>query len=148
MTLSAVRSAPGIHLMAGAGAVAGLAVASVHRLTPAEVAALWSAVTLITGVISGLLQKPPHVAWSTATITALLGDMAALNIHVPPSYQGIGMAALSLFAGSVVHLSASRLAVVNVQSPGMQLFPPAGAAPAGGTMTVVVDNPKPVFPAN
>lgn len=107
MALSAVRSAPGIHLVAGLGAVAGIITAA-SRLTPAEAAALWSGVTLTTGVISGLLRRPPHVAVTATAVSAVVGDLAAFNVHVPPGVQGTVMAALALLTGSVVHLSAAQ----------------------------------------
>jgi hypothetical protein len=130
LNLKFVRQAPGIHLVAGAGTAAGLVTAFSH-LTPAQAAALWSAVTVASSVAAGLLRKPPHVALASAAVSSVIGDLAAFHVHVSPGSRGAAMALLAFLTGSVVRLSG--------QAP--------AAAPSPASRTPARDVP-PVFPAS
>lgn len=143
-----MASAPGIHLVAGTGSAAALA-SSWASLTPAQAAALWSAVTIIAAVVSGLLRRPVHLALSSAAVTTVLGDLAVLGVHMPPGIQGAVLTGASLLGGTIVHagpaLSAPsswrEVAAVVPQEPdpGPPVPPPPADLPAGtyssGTVT-------------
>lgn len=137
---TAVASAPGIHLVAGTGSAAALA-SALASFTPAEAAALWSAVTIVSGVASGLLRRPVHLALSSAAVTTVLGDLAVLGVHLPPGIQGAVLAGASLLGGTMLHaapsLSACQAPVT--EPPPVKQVPFPADLPAGtyssGTVT-------------
>lgn len=125
--------------MAGTGSAAALA-SALASFTPAEAAALWSAVTIVSGVVSGLLRRPVHLALSSAAVTTVLGDLAVLGVHLPPGIQGAALAGASLLGGTMLHAAPSlsvRPAPATAPPPDKQVLPadlPPGTY-SSGTVT-------------
>jgi hypothetical protein len=132
----AVKSAPWIHLAVLPPALA-VTISWAVAATPAEQAAAWSIATVLGSVAAGLIKRPVHIAISSAAVTTIVGDLAVLGLHLPPSAAAAALAFASLVSPAASQIVPGQQAVpVAVMSkiapppPSEQVMPVSGTLPA------------------